>query len=95
MNRPGVWGWFAGWWPGRGRGGGRGFRNWFYRTGLTGWQRVAMGWPAWGGVPPVGTPSPQDEVDVLRQQAQALSQTLQEIQQRIEELEKQRQSNEA
>ena len=38
---------------GFGRGGfwgrGRGWRNWFYATGLTGWQRAAGGWPAGGG----------------------------------------------
>ncbi|MBN2217867.1 MAG: DUF5320 domain-containing protein [Pirellulales bacterium] len=28
---------------GGGGGGGRGRRNWFYATGLTGWQRAAMG----------------------------------------------------
>jgi len=48
----GFWGW------GRG-GGGWGRRNWFYATGLPGWQRAAMGYPAYGGaVPyaPYGTP---------------------------------------
>lgn len=47
--------------PGRGfwgrrRGGGRGRRNWFYATGLTGWQRAGMGMPGFGtswGYPPV------------------------------------------
>jgi len=96
MNRPGVWGWFTGWIQGCRRGGGRGYRHWFYRTGLTGWQRAAMGWPAWGGVvPPVGTTSPQDELNILRKQAEELSQTLKEVQQRIEELEKQEQPGEA
>jgi len=55
-----------------------------------------MGWPAWGGVvPPVGTTSPQDELNILRKQAEELSQTLKEVQQRIEELEKQEQPGEA
>lgn len=94
MNRPGLWGWFTGWLPGCGRGG-RGFRHWFYRTGLTGWQRFAMGWPAWGGVvPPTVPPSPQSELDILRQQAESLSQTLEQIQRRMEELEKRGQSGE-
>jgi len=52
MNR-GPGGYF-GW--GRGRGGGRGQRNWFYATGLTGQQRAAMGWPAFGDAPPYAAP---------------------------------------
>lgn len=54
MN-PGV-GWGMGPRGGRGsfgRGGGRGRRNWFWATGLTGWQRAAMGWPAYGMPAPV------------------------------------------
>ena len=39
---------YGGW--GRG-GGGRGRRNRFYATGLTGWQRAGMGWPATGAPP--------------------------------------------
>jgi hypothetical protein len=31
-----------------GRGGGRGRRNWFYATGLPGWQREASAFPAFG-----------------------------------------------
>jgi hypothetical protein len=39
---------YGGW--GRGfRGGGWGRRNWFYATGLAGWQRAGYGMPAWGG----------------------------------------------
>ena len=45
----GYWGW------GRG-GGGRGRRNRFYATGLTGWQRGAYGYPAYGGAQPYGAP---------------------------------------
>ena len=39
---------FGGW--GRGRGG-YGRRNWFFATGLTGWQRAAYGQPAYGVAP--------------------------------------------
>ena len=46
----GFWGW------GRGRGGGRGWRHWFYATGLTGWQRAAMGRPFWGAPGPYPAP---------------------------------------
>lgn len=96
MNRPGLWGWFTGWLPGRGRGGGRGFRNWFFATGLTGWQRAALGWPAWGGaVPPTAPFSSQDELNILRQQAQTLSETLKDLEQRIKDLEAHEQAPEA
>ena len=42
---------------GRGRGGGWGRRNRFYATGLTGWQRAACGYPAFGGTAPYGHPA--------------------------------------
>ena len=46
MNAPGGRGF-----RGRGFGGGGfGRRNWFYATGLTGWQRAAAGMPAFGAV---------------------------------------------
>lgn len=78
-------------WFGRGRGGGRGrgWRNWFRATGLTGWQRAAMGWGAWGGAVPPAAPSKETELQVLRQQAKELAQALDQINQRIEQLEKQ------
>lgn len=82
-GRRGFWGW------GRGRGGGRGWRNWFYATGLTGWQRAAMGWPAYGQAPfavPTPTPDPAQELAFLQQQAQHMDQALQAIRQRIDEL---------
>ncbi|MBU1726413.1 MAG: DUF5320 domain-containing protein [Candidatus Omnitrophica bacterium] len=65
-----------------GRGGGRGRRNWYYATGLTGWQRASMGMPAFGGVhsymPEV---TPKQELDILKKQ-------LEDIQSRIQTLEK-------
>ncbi len=74
---------------GLGRGRGRGWRNWFYATGLTGWQRAALGQPAWGK-PAAAAPSTEaQELAVLKQQAENLSQTLEQINQRIEEIEKQ------
>lgn len=77
---------------GRGRGRGRGWRNWHYATGLTGWQRSAMGWPAWGvgapGMPLTPTPpSKEQEIEMLRQQAENLSGALDEVTKRIDELE--------
>ena len=94
MNRlfgPGFFGW------GRGRrGGGRGWRNMFYATGLTGWQRAALGWPAWGfGGPhlpgqaaPFGAvpPTKEQELQWLKRQAEFLSRSLEDIQKRIDEL---------
>ncbi len=58
------------------RGGGRGFRNMFYATGLPGWQRF-------GYVPP----TPQQENDALKAQAESLKQELDAINKRIEEME--------
>jgi len=86
----GLWGW------GRGRGGGRGWRNQFYATGLTGWQRAAMGWPAFGGVaPPVASyavpfapaMSAEQQIDALKGQAEYFEDALDGIRKRIEELE--------
>lgn len=85
----GFWGW------GRGRGGGgRGWRNRVYATGPTGWQRAAGGYPGFYGYAPVAAsfasgPTPQQEMDALKGQAQYLEQTLADIRRRIEELEQQ------
>jgi len=87
--------------PGRGfgfggRGGGWGRRNWFYATGMPGWQRASYGYPAYGGAvpynvePPVyGTPGvgPQQELDALKGQAEYLEDALEGITKRIAELE--------
>ncbi len=69
---------------GRGRGfggGGRGWRHWFYATGLPGWQR----WGWWG------MPSPaldaESEKQVLKGQAEALQSELELIKKRLDELE--------
>nr|AEI30576.1 hypothetical protein LDC_03542 [uncultured microorganism] len=78
---------------GRG-GGGRGRRNWYYATGLTGWQRASMGMPAFGGqVNPALYPygaeiTPKQEADVLKNEAEFLKKQLADIQSRIETLEK-------
>lgn len=99
MN-PGFGGaWFGRRWYGRGRGGGgfggggRGRRNWFYATGLTGWQRATMGWPAWGAsygpVPPVSPAPPataENEAELLRRQAEYLAGALEQIRKRLDQL---------
>ena len=92
--RRGYWGWGRGVW-GRGRGDGRGWRNWFYATGIPGWTRVAYGWPAWGGaaawpqVPPAAPPSisAEQELEMLKQQAGYFRHSLDEINKRIEQIE--------
>ncbi len=75
---------------GFGRGGGRGWRNRFYATGLTGWQRGALG----GGTPYATDYAPpfpsavtkEQQVDALKSQAEYLESELQTIRKRIEEL---------
>jgi hypothetical protein len=78
-----------------GRGRGRGRRNWFYATGLTGWQRASSGFPAfgWTGAPlgagfygPVWTA--QEEKEALKNQVELLKGQLNELQNRIATLEK-------
>lgn len=79
MNR-GFGPWCAGGW-------GRGWRHWYYATGLPGWTR--FGWaPAWGTVPPAWQPDREQEAQWLRQQADWLKQQLEAIQRRLDELEK-------
>jgi len=92
MNPVGGRGYF-----GMGRGGGWGRRNWYYATGLTGWQRAAYGWPApvgaapyVGGVP-YGPPygpvvSKDEELNALKSQAEYLEDALDGIKKRIAEL---------
>ena len=81
-----------GFWGG-GRGGGRGWRNQFYATGLTGWQRPGMTMPGfgptWGYPPAYGAPAmPRgQELDALKGEAEYLESALAQIQKRIEELE--------
>jgi len=79
-----------------GRGGGRGWRNWYYATGLPGWARAGYGYPAWGGAvnpyapypaPAAQTVNPEQELAGLKQQADYFKDALSEIKKRIEQLE--------
>lgn len=86
---------------GRGAGGGRGRRNWYFQTGMPGYARAAQGMPAYGnpasaygsarasaqGQAGYSQPSAEDELKMLRQQSEALSQQLEQINRRIDELE--------
>ncbi len=77
---------------GRGGGGwgrGRGFRNRFYATGMTGWQRAGMGYAA--PYPAAYPPEPmtaEQELELLKDQATQLQTTLKNIENRIKELDK-------
>jgi hypothetical protein len=82
--------WYWGW------GGGRGPRHWYHATGLPGWARSEMGYPAWGGpvnayVPPTGpfgpTMTAEQELDALKKQAEFFQDELGQINKRIEQLE--------
>jgi len=78
-----------------GRGGGRGRRNGFYATGLTGWQRAAMGAGAYGVPPAYPTPyaapfglaaTKEEQLDALKGQAEYFEDALEGIRKQIEEL---------
>jgi hypothetical protein len=81
-----------GYW-GRGRGGGRGWRHWYHATGMPGWARTPMGYPAWSGpVSPYAGPfapamTAEQELDGLKKQAEHFQDALGQINQRIEQLE--------
>ncbi|MEO0155771.1 MAG: DUF5320 domain-containing protein [candidate division WOR-3 bacterium] len=73
-----------------GRGGGRGWRHWYWATGLPGWVRARMGYPAFGmwQMPYPYEPSPKEEMAILKEQAEFLEKQLEEVQNRISTLEK-------
>ena len=79
----GSWGAGPGW-PG---GGGRGWRHRYYATGLPGWARYDYP-PAWayGHYGPAMTE--EQEVELLKDQAEALRREMEAITKRLEELEK-------
>jgi len=62
----------------------------YWATGLTGWQRAAMGFPAaypYAAPAPFAPPSPELELAALRGQLKAMEQGITQIQERIRELE--------
>jgi hypothetical protein len=71
---------FGGGW---GRGGGRGWRNRFHATGLTGWQRAAMGWFGPAEPQPLDT---RQELSVLQQQARQMEGALDQLRRRMAQL---------
>jgi hypothetical protein len=87
--------------PGRGWfGGGRGWRHWYRATGLPGWQRTSLGYPAFGGwedpylAQTLGyAPTPEKEVEILKQEAEFLKTQLKDVQSRIDTLEKEKKAS--
>ncbi|MGM0365943.1 MAG: DUF5320 domain-containing protein [Actinomycetota bacterium] len=72
--------------PGGGFGRGRGYRHSYYATGLPFWQRQSPYPPA---APYYGPEAgPEDEVEQLKQHADALKKQLDDIQARMDELAK-------
>lgn len=71
---------------------GRGWRNWYWATGIPGWARTAMGLPAWGGwINPEWFSqeiTPQKEAEILKKQAEFIENELKSINERIRILEK-------
>ena len=68
-----------------GRGGGRGRRNMFYATGLTGWQRAAMGAAAAPSAATVA-PTAETEKQFLETQVEMMQSQLDEVKKRLAEL---------
>jgi len=65
----------------QGRSGGRGWRHWFYATGLPGWMRF-------GGYGPASLKlDPEMEKQALENEAAALQSELDSIKKRLEEIE--------
>jgi hypothetical protein len=85
-GRGGRWGG-----SGRGRGGGWGYRHWYHATGLPRWARgqrfAGFGFPpaeAYGA--PDAPPSREQEVEMLKNEAEWLKEQLDAIDQRMDEL---------
>ena len=67
--------------------GDRGWRNQFYATGLTGWQRAAGGFAPTGYAGAPAAPSAEQQLAALKSQAEFAENQLAEIRKRIDELE--------
>jgi hypothetical protein len=70
---------------GPGPGGGWGWRHWTYTTGLPRWARSNVA-PAWAYGLGAGPPSEEQEVEMLREEAEWLKQQLDTISGRLAEL---------
>lgn len=69
---------------------GRGFRHCYWATGLPGWIRARIGYPAFGmgPMPYDYEPTPEEEMTILKNQAEFLKKQLEDVQNRINTLEK-------
>ena len=79
---------------GIGRRGGRGWRNMYYATGLPGWVRAPMDYPVHSGgifqdtrYPFSPEMTPQQEAEVLKNQARVIQENLNSVNERLKELE--------
>ncbi len=72
---------------GRAFGGGRGWRHWFYATGLPGWMRCGGPATPSGSLMPNQKPDPEQEKQALKGQAEALQSELDFIKNRLAEVE--------
>lgn len=74
------------------RGGGRGYRHWFWATGLPRWARAGAGFLAGGPAPTAQAPETERgrELEDLRQRAGFFESALGELRKRIDELEAER-----
>jgi hypothetical protein len=68
-------------------GGGRGWRHWFYATGLPGWMRFGRYLAPYGYPVPHGKPDPETEKSALKSHADMLQEELDLIKQRLAEIE--------
>jgi hypothetical protein len=76
----------GGYWGSSGRGGGWGWRHQYYASGLPRWAR-------WGPPPaaftgPIASPSPEQEIAMLKDEAEWLRQQLDAINQRMGDLDR-------
>ncbi len=81
-------GWGGHWAGGGGRGGGWRWRHWYYATGVPGWASYSVppAWPA-SAAPYAAAPTPEQEITLLRGQAEWMKEQLGAIEKRITELE--------
>jgi hypothetical protein len=98
MNPVWVRGRGAGYGWGRGGRGGWRHRHWYYATGLPGWQRAGMVWPAYPSVFP-GPFGPiitkEQELEGLKKQAEYFERALDNLKNRIREVEPPHEGEEA
>ena len=82
------------WGFGRGAfGRGRGYRHWYYATGLPGWARFGgyAAYPYTPTAPYFPQAAPEQELDILKRQAEYFQDALENINKRITEMEKETQ----